>query len=121
MLWSSYESNCSSACLPAEEECFRTYLRSIFSEQQLRGQVLRRDAARVLHIFLMQILKLPDEDWGEYTRLKDLYDCRICANAIAQICVRSLMQPHSRYVFGSLLPFSEEEATETLRRLAEYF
>ena len=36
MLWSSYESNCSSACLPAEEECFRTYLRSIFSKQQLR-------------------------------------------------------------------------------------
>ena len=116
-LWNSYEKRCSSSDTAEEEQRFYTTIRSVFSVQQRKDPVLRRDAARILHIFLLQIAKLPDEDWGEYARLKDLYDCRICANAIAQVCVRSLLKPVSRTEFGSLHPLSEKEASDAIECL----
>lgn len=116
-LWNSYEKSCSSSDTAKEMQLFYATIRSAFSTQQLKSPTLRRDAARILHIFLLQIAKLPDEDWGEYTRLKDLYDCRICANAIAQVCVRSLLHPVSRTEFGSLRPLSEKEASDAIECL----
>ena len=116
-LWNSYEECCSSSDTTEDEQHFYTTIRSAFSTQQRKDPALRRDAARILHIFLIQIAKLPDEDWGEYARLKDLYDCRICANAIAQVCVRSLLHPVSRTEFGSLRPLSEKEASDAIECL----
>ncbi|MBO6298294.1 MAG: hypothetical protein J6N53_05560 [Lachnospiraceae bacterium] len=116
-LWNGYEKSCSSSDTAEEAQLFYATIRSAFSTQQLKAPALRRDAARILHIFLLQIAKLPDEDWGEYTRLKDLYDCRICANAIAQVCVRSLLHPVSRTEFGSLRPLSEHEASDAIECL----
>ena len=116
MLWNCYARE---AVAASEEEhaAFTGYLHGIFSEEQLHAPATRRDAARILHIFLLQLLKLPDEDWGEYAKLKDIYDCRICANAIAQVCVRNLMQPISRTEFGSLHPLSEKEASDAIECL----
>ena len=116
-LWNSYEKSCSSSDTAEEEQLFYTTIRSAFSPQQREDPALRRDTARILHIFLLQIAKLPDEDWGEYARLKDLYDCRICANAIAQVCVRSLLKPVSCTEFGSLRPLSEKEASDAIECL----
>ena len=116
-LWNSYEKSCSSSDTAEEMQLFYATIRSAFSTQQLKDPALRRDAARLLHIFLLQIAKLPDEDWGDYAHLKDLYDCRICANAIAQVCVRNLMQPISRTEFGSLHPLSEKEASDAIECL----
>ncbi len=116
-LWDSYEKRCPSSHTAEEGQRFKMTVHGIFSTQQLKDPALRRDAARLLHIFLLQIAKLPDEDWGDYAHLKDLYDCRICANAIAQVCVRNLMQPISRTEFGSLHPLTEKEASDAIECL----
>ena len=102
----------------AEKKQFSDTLRGTFSDAQQQAPMIRRDAARILHIFLLQILQVPDEDWGEYKKLKDIYDCRICANAIAQVCVKQLMKPRSRYEFGIHDPFTESEAAEVLDRIS---
>ena len=119
MLWNRYAREAAAAS-EAEHAAFTGYLHGIFSEEQLHAPATRRDAARILHIFLLQLLKLPDEDWREYAKLKDIYDCRICANAIAQVCVRSLMLPKSRQEFGALLPFTDTEAAQIPERLMQY-
>jgi hypothetical protein len=110
----------SDAGMAAEQKKFSDTLRGTFSDAQQQALMIRRDAARILHLFLLQVLKVPDEDWGEYKKLKDIYDCRICANAIAQVCVKQLMKPRSRYEFGIHDPFTESEAAEVRDRLNEY-
>ncbi len=54
----------------------------------------RADAARILHQYLKNFKKLPDlMDFSTLKDIKDLYDCRICANAIAQVLLRNIMTP----------------------------
>jgi len=116
-LWHTYEDRCPSSRTCEEARRFSDTIHGTFSGQQLKDPALRRDAARILHLFLLQVLKLPDKDWGRYAGLKDLYDCRICANAIAQVCVRSLMQPVSRREFGALQPLLAEEAAAAIENV----
>lgn len=59
-----------------------------FSEQPLN----RRAAARILHQYLKIELGIPDlADVSSAEMLKDLYTCRVCANHIAQIYARGIM------------------------------
>ena len=51
--------------------------------------LIRSQAARIIHEFLKKELHEPDEpDWGDAGRLKDLYDCHVCVNHIAQVVLR---------------------------------
>ena len=58
-------------------------------------RVLRRmDAARILHLYMQHVLGIPDlPDISGAGVLKDLYDCRVCVNHIAQVFLRGLMDP----------------------------
>ncbi len=96
------------------------FVRSSFPGSALKEGLLRRDAARILHVFLLEVAGEKDTDWGEYAALRDVYDCRICANAIAQVCKRGILQPFRPDAFGGDAPMSEEEAREALQRMAEY-
>ena len=52
----------------------------------------RSDAARYAHLYMRENLGLPDiPDISEAEILKDLYDCRVCANHIAQAYLRGIM------------------------------
>ena len=52
----------------------------------------RQTAARIAHQFLRIECNLPDlEDISPAAILKDLYNCRVCANHIAQIYLRGIM------------------------------
>ncbi len=54
----------------------------------------RADAARILHQYLKNFKKLPDlSDFSTLKDIRDLYDCRICANSIAQVLLRGIMDP----------------------------
>ena len=57
------------------------------------GKVLRRmDAARILHLYMQHVLGIPDlTDISAAGILKDLYDCRVCVNHIAQVYLRGIM------------------------------
>ncbi|MBR6403349.1 MAG: hypothetical protein IKS48_08190 [Eubacterium sp.] len=64
-------------------------------EQDLlnRGEELeRRTAARILHMYMRAVLGIKDvEDITPAYELRDLFDCRVCANHIAQVYMRGVM------------------------------
>ena len=52
----------------------------------------KRTAARISHEFMRLVLGLPNlEDIGPALELKDLFTCRVCANHIAQVYCRGIM------------------------------
>ncbi|MCR5501676.1 MAG: hypothetical protein K6F53_01560 [Lachnospiraceae bacterium] len=100
-------------------EAFIRELGSMYSEREMRSEFSRKQAARILHVFFLKVLDWQDEDWGECSSLRDIYDCRICANAIAQVCVKGIMHPVKRTEFGIAPILSGEEAEEIFRRIRE--
>ena len=55
---------------------------------------LRRNTmARILHEFYRNVLKEKDLDWGDAGTFPDIYDCKVCANPLAQCYVRGLIKP----------------------------
>ena len=108
--------------IPAENrKRFCKELRAAFPESILCKPSLRKDAARVLHIFLLCIPGEPDEAWDAYASLRDIHDCRICANAIGQVLVKGIMEPRSRKEFGAGCLLSEEEAEKSLEKITAFF
>ena len=80
----------------------------------------RRTAARIVHQFLVSICKEADEtDWGEAKNLLDLYDCRTCANHVAQVYAKGIMCGVKENVFGMREVLSAVEADEIIVRAAD--
>ena len=88
---------------------------SLFEYYLHDGAIPRRLAARVVHLFMTRILKIPDVDWDKALTLRDIYECRSCANAIAQVYQRGLMLPLDEDRFG----LSEDVTEEVLDRIIE--
>ena len=54
----------------------------------------RRTAARILHEYMRRRLGIKDlEDITQAYELRDLFDCRVCANHIAQVYLRGIIEP----------------------------
>ena len=96
-------------------EEYGDYVRGMFSKSALEGTLIRRDAARLIHLYLYMVLGEKDLDWGEYGKLKDIYECRICANAIAQVCIKGIMLPEKEDEFGVFREVGDKEAEELIR------
>lgn len=80
----------------------------------------RRTAAKIAHMFLRREWGEADEaDWGAAKRLKDLYDCRVCANHVAQVYAKGIMAALSGEVFGMREALGREEAVEIAKRLTD--
>lgn len=85
--------------------------------------ILRKNAARILHMYLLKVLKEPDgsEQGPSWKLVKDIYDCRVCANHIAQVVDKGIMEPH-RYsedftVFEGNGTMERAEAEACVKRL----
>ena len=85
--------------------------------------IKRRDAARILHMYLLKVMKTEDLDINGAKELHDLYDCRICANHIAQVYLRGIMDAKDIKRGGGFLIFdpdgedSDYANTDFIRRL----
>lgn len=77
----------------------------------------RKTAARILHEFMRCVLKWEDLDWGNAAKLRDIYDCRVCSNAIAQVYTRGIIGEAEHEVFGLNLVISEKEGTDIVNRV----
>lgn len=63
----------------------------------------RQTAARLVHLFLLIECGLQDlSDITPATNLKDLYTCRACANHIAQVYCRGIMNVYEDSLFCHL-------------------
>lgn len=83
--------------------------------------VKRKDAARVLHLILQKILCEQDlQDWSAALNLKDLYDCRICVNHIAQMYAKGILETLPDGTFGTEKEMGIDEFERALERLNDY-
>lgn len=90
---------------------------SLFEYYLHTGTVPRRIAARIVHLFMTRILAIPDQDWDKALSLKDIYECRTCANAIAQVYQRGIMLPLEEDRFGLANELTKKDAEGITQRL----
>lgn len=88
-------------------------------------EISRKNVARILHQYLLRAGGVADiGDIQEAYKLKDLFDCRVCANHVAQVYIRGLMDAKNLMKEGEFLWFDldgiddEEKLLETFARTA---
>ena len=67
--------------------------------------ITRKNVARICHMYLLKVMNVADLDMSGAGKLKDLYDCRICANHIAQVYLRGIMDARNIKRDGEFLWF----------------
>ena len=69
-------------------------------------EITRKNIARIIHMFLLKEKGITDiQDISKAGELKDLYDCRVCANHVAQVYLRDIMSAKELSVNGGFLWF----------------
>ena len=72
-------------------------LKYVLSNIPSNEELTRNQAAKILHIFIRDVLGLTDitdeNVLQKATELSDIYDCRTCAADIMQVYVRGIMNP----------------------------
>ena len=68
--------------------------------------VSRKNIARIIHMYLMKEQGIPDlSDIKKAEVLRDLYDCRTCANHVAQVYLRGIMDAKDLAASGGFMWF----------------
>ena len=67
--------------------------------------VTRKNVARICHMYLQKVMKIHDLDISKAQEIKDLYDCRVCANHVAQVYLRGIMDAKELKRDGGFLWF----------------
>ena len=104
------------------EEAHRLGIIDKYESEHPENILLRKDAARILHLYMTKVLEIRDEaDISPASALKDLYDCRVCVNHIAQVYLKGIMKAHEYpeglLLFDSGLEISDDEAKEAVTNL----
>lgn len=85
--------------------------------------ISRKNVARILHQYLLKVRNISDiGDISEAYKLKDLFDCRVCANHVAQVYLRGLMDAKNLMKEGEFLWFDLDGVDEdavVLSQIAE--
>ena len=104
-----YEKTLGRKLKSAERGVAKEYIISDVSRDSLIGAVTRKLAALILYRSLQRLTDEKDDDWGEARSFNDIYDCRVCANAVAQVSVKGILLPISNNEFGmtGILPDAE--------------
>ena len=108
--------------LPAEGiGYYLEYFLNNYPNEKLGLPITKKIAARLIHEFMINILKIEDRDWGEAAQLKDIYDCRVCSNAIAQVYIRGIIPASKDGAFGLGETLDKGVVDEILERFALVF
>ena len=69
-------------------------------------EINRKNIARIIHMYLLKVKGICDlQDISKASGLRDLYDCRVCANHVAQVYLRDIMSAKELSVNGGFLWF----------------
>lgn len=84
--------------------------------------LLKKNAARIIHEFMRIELREADfEGVSAATKLRDLYDCRVCTKHVMQVYAKGIMNGYyatdTLYLFGMNEPVSETDMYEILSRI----
>ncbi len=94
---------------PEEREALEDFLCTSFDTDQLQSRITKKTAARILWNFLQTVCGEKPVDWGKAAKLKDIYDCKVCADAVAQVYVRGILRESRPGFFGMEDDLMEEE------------
>ena len=83
-------------------------------------RLIRKVCACILHEFMKNVLGYRDIDWNRANELKDIYECRVCANSIAQVYEREIMTEYEPGVFGLDFIVSSDEAESYIEKMINY-
>ena len=86
------------------------------SDEMLEKSVTKKKAALIIYAFIKDTLGLKDLDWEKSKALRDIYECRVCANAIAQVCERGLMNPERPDYFGGDIVMKEDDLYDAVSK-----
>lgn len=76
--------------------------------------VTRKNIARIIHMYLLKELYIPDlYDIQKAEVLRDLYDCRTCANHVAQVYLRGIMDARDLAASGGFIWFDLDGIDES--------
>lgn len=93
---------------------FRGWLEDA-DERNPTAPLNRQTAARITHEFLRLELNIPDlQNISPAKKLKDLYTCRVCANHIAQLYCRGIMDADEDLLFNHLELMTREETNTVI-------
>lgn len=93
---------------------FRGWLEDA-DERNPTAPLNRQTAARITHEFLRLELNIPDlQNISPAKKLKDLYTCRVCANHIAQVYCRGIMDADEDLLFNHLELMTREETNSVI-------
>lgn len=90
------------------------YFLDNYPPEKLELKATKKIAARIIHEFMVNVLGWQDMEWGPAAQLKDIYDCRVCSNAIAQVYVRGIMGQAQPQVFGLNTTLTQKEGSEII-------
>ncbi len=84
--------------------------------------LLRKNAARIIHEFMRIELQESDlEDVSCASKLRDLYDCRVCTKHIMQVYAKGIMEgfyaSDTLYLFGLKEAITTTEASVIISRV----
>ncbi len=103
--------------LPAEGlGYYLEYFLDHYPPEKLELKITKKVAARIIHEFMTYVLKWEDLEWGDAANLKDIYDCRVCSNAIAQVYERGIIGEAEPLVFGLNITLGREEGIHIIER-----
>ena len=85
---------------------------------EAKEPIRRSSAARILHEFLLRELGEPDlADISAAGVLRDLYDCHVCVNHVAQVYCKGIMPAFREGVFGMREGVTRKEALSMMHGL----
>ena len=77
-------------------------------------EINRKNIARIIHMYLLKELYIPDlYDIQKAEVLRDLYDCRTCANHVAQVYLRGIMDARDLAASGGFIWFDLDGIDES--------
>ena len=101
----------------SERAAAREFILADVPKDAVPGAPTRKLAALILYRSLQRLTDEPDDDWGLARNFKDIYDCRVCANAVAQVSVKGILAPLAEDCFGMTQILSDSEAERAVFRL----
>ncbi|MCQ2504766.1 MAG: hypothetical protein MJ103_06000 [Saccharofermentans sp.] len=82
--------------------------------------ITRKNVARILHLYLLKRRGIKDiGDITEAYKLRDLFDCRVCANHVAQVYLREIMPAKNLSREGEFLWF-DLDGEDSIQDNVEY-
>lgn len=84
--------------------------------------LLKKNAARIVHEFMRIELQEPDfEDVSCISKLRDLYDCRVCTKHIMQVTAKGIINGYyitdTLYLFGINDNITYDEMKDIINRI----